>query len=245
MISVETSNPVISNFRGDRKKRKSTTPSKGDVRRSDRRSNRRAKRNAPKLKRVRRKSGKTSFVMKLIKLAPAGKQKFSGTNGLTPLIPISIPTEYTKTFADGITIIIQAVDVIVHASGVFDKNDIAKALGIAKETLTQEMIDKFLVYIAPVSVDSNVATETNRSASSDVAIEVPATNVVETLNGTFLATDTQPDDEPPKDVAVEDSLKQNPLKKNEKLILWGGVALVVLIIGVIIFRKMKKSQTNV
>ena len=182
--------------------------------------------------------------MKLIKLVPVQKkQKFSGVDSTITAIASPV-TEYSKTFADGTTITIPASDVIVHASGVFDKSDIARAFGVAKETLTPEMIDKYLVYIAPAPANSDTATETTKSATTDVAIEVPADKVTETPDGTFLTTDTQDPNAPVIDVAIEQKQEQAPLKKYEKIILWGGVALVVIIAGVIIYRKMSKGGSK-
>lgn len=151
-------------------------------------------------------------------------------------------TDYQKTFQDGSTITIPASDVIVNSSGVFDKSDIAKAMGVTKEQVTPAIVDKALVYIAPVSATSDVATETQKSATSDVAIEIPTDKVVETPEGTFLSTDTQSETEPIQDIAIEQKQEQAPLKKYEKIILWGGVAVVVLIIGVVAYRKFSKGK---
>jgi hypothetical protein len=254
MISVETINPVYSNADGQPKSRKVKAGSKNDPRmgvsekqqtRDLKRANRKAKRNAPKLKRIRRKNGKNAFVMRLIKLVPVQKkQRFSGVDNSTLTAVIPSATEYTKTFADGTSVVIPATDVIVNTAGVFDKNDIAKAFGVAKETLTPEMIDKYLVYIAPTNANSDTATETTKSATSDVAIEIADANVVTTDEGTFLALDTQDKDEATKDVAEEDKAKQQPLKKYEKAILYGGIAVVVIIAGVIIYRKMSKGAVK-
>ena len=237
MISVETTNPVYSNADGQPKSKKVRAGSKNDFRpdamtnRERRVQGRKAKRNAPKLKRIRRKNGKNAFVMRLIKLVPVQKkQRFSGVDStLTAVIPAS--TEYTKTFPDGTSLVIPATDVIVHTAGVFDKSDIAKAFGVTKETLTPEMIDKYLVYIAPAPANSDTATETTKS-------------VVTTEDGTFLASDTQGKDEPTKDVAEEQKQEQKPLKKYEKAILYGGIAVVVIIAGVIIYRKMSKGASQ-
>jgi hypothetical protein len=251
MISVETTNPVYSNANGVPKATKVRAGSRKDPRkaisekqqaRDLKKANRKAKRNAPKLKKVRRKSGKTSFVMKLIKLVPIQKmQKFSG--GDSTITAVASPvTEYKKTFADGTSITIPASDVIVNTAGVFDKGDIARAFGVSKESLTPQMIDNYLVYIAPAPANSDVATETQKSATSDVAIEIPNDKVVETPDGTFLATDTQEDSEPTKDIAVEQKQEQAPLKKYEKVILWGGIGVIVLIIGVVAYRNFSKAK---
>jgi hypothetical protein len=254
MISVETINPVYSSAEGrikTKKIRSGSSPLGKTLEDTKKRqakdlriANRKAKRNAPKLKRIRRKNGRNAFVMRLIKLVPIQKtQKFSG--GDSTITAIASPvTEYEKKFADGTTIKIPATDVIVNTAGVFDKNDIARAFGISKEALTQQMIDNYLVYIAPASANSDTATETTKSASSDVAIEVPDDKLVTTEEGTFLATDTQGQDETLKDVAQEQKAEQQPLKKYEKVILWGGIALVVVIAGVIIYRKMNKGGSK-
>jgi hypothetical protein len=246
MISVETINPVYSSAEGKVKSggKKAKVSTTELTKREMRVSQRKAKRNAPKLKRIRRKNGRNAFVMRLIKLVPIQKtQKFSG--GDSTITAIASPvTEYEKKFADGTTIKIPATDVIVNTAGVFDKNDIARAFGVTKEALTQQMIDNYLVYIVPAPANSDTATETNKSASSDVAIEVPEDKLVTTDEGTFLATDTQGKDETPKDVAEEQKAEQQPLKKYEKVILWGGIALVVIIAGVIIYRKMNKGGSK-
>ena len=243
MISVETINPVYSSAEGKVKSggRKAKVSTSEPTKRELRVAKRKAKRNAPKLKRIRRKNGKNAFVMRLIKLVPVQKSaKFSGVDSTITAIASPV-TEYEKKFADGTTIKIPASDVIVNTAGVFDKSDIARAFGVTKETLTPEMIDKYLVYIAPAPANSDTATETNKSATSDVAIEVPADKVVETPEGTFLASDTQDPNEPAKDIAVEQKQEQAPLKKYEKVILWGGIALVVIIAGVIVYRKMSNK----
>ena len=82
MIQVETTAPVYSNF-GKKKVSPTSvtgTPTKKETRqlnRDTRQMERKAKRNAPKLKRVKRKNGSSALVMKLIKLVPVKKQKFS------------------------------------------------------------------------------------------------------------------------------------------------------------------------
>ena len=303
MISVDTINPVYSSADGKVKSggRRSKVTTTEPTKREMRVSQRKAKRNAPKLKRIRRKNGRNAFVMRLIKLVPVGKQRFSGVDGSSSkpellafqqyvinvkgdktilgkggstgfgddgvwgaksklawdkygkeydLSKVSTPSptatanDFTKTFPDGTTIVIPASDVINHSTGVFDKNDIAKALNVPKETLTPDMIEKYLVYITPAPANSDTATETNKSVTSDVAIEIPDANVVTTDDGTFLAKDTQGKDEPIVDVAVEQKQNQSPLKKYEKAILYGGIALVVIIAGVIIYRKMSKGANK-
>lgn len=245
MINVETSAPVYSNF--GKKKANPTlvtgTPTKQDTRqlnRQTRQLNRKAKRNAPKLKRVKRKNGTSAMVMKLIKLIPVKKQKFSGVDAvLTAVIPTS--TEYTKTFEDGTTIIIPATDVIVNTAGVFDKSDIARAFGVTKETLTPEMIDKYLVYLVPTPTNATTTTETDKSATADVSIVIDPTKVVTTPDGEFLATDVQDPNAPVVDVAQEQKAEQKPLVKWEKYLLWGGIGVGVLIIGYIIYKKSSKK----
>lgn len=260
MINVETTNPVYSSADGKINRKRKTPVGNGlnlkvaspdgkggfrdATKRETRKFNRKAKRNAPKLKRVKRKNGATALVMKLIKLMPKQKkQKFSGVDAvLTAVVPVS--TEYTKTFEDGTTITIPATDVIVNTAGVFDKSDIARAFGVTKETLTPEMIDKYLVYLVPTPTNATTTTETDKSATADVSIVIDPNKVVETPEGTFLATDTQDETETEKDVAVEQKKEQAPLKKYEKIILWGGIGLVVLIAGVIIYRKMSKGGSK-
>jgi len=243
MLQVETTAPVYSNF-GKKKVNPSSvipsgTPTKQETRqldRQNRRTDRKAKRNAPKLKRVKRKNGSSALVMKLIKLVPVRKQKFSGADAvLTAIIPTS--TEYTKTFEDGTTIIIPASDVIVNTAGVFDKSDIARAFGVTKETLTPEMIDKYLVYLVPTPSNATTTTETDKSPTADVSIVIDPTKVVVTPEGEFLKTDVQDPNAPVVNVADEQKAEQKPLVKWEKYLLWGGIGVGVLIIGYIIYKK--------
>lgn len=243
MIQVETTAPVYSNF-GKKKANPSSvmpvgTTTKKETRqlnRDTRQMERKAKRNAPKLKRVKRKNGSSALVMKLIKLVPVKKQKFSGGNGvLTAIVPTT--TEYTKTFEDGTTITIPASDVIVNTAGVFDKSDIARAFGVAKETLTPEMIDKYLVYLVPTPTNATTTTETDKSATADVSIVIDPTKVVVTPEGEFLKTDVQDPNAPIVNVADEQKADQKPLVKWEKYLLWGGIGVGVLIIGYIIYKK--------
>lgn len=252
MISVETINPVYSSAEGKVKSggRASKVSTSEPTKREMRVAQRKAKRNAPKLKRVRRKNGRNAFVMRLIKLVPVQKkQKFSGVDSTSTITAIASPvTEYEKKFPDGTTIKIPATDVIVNTAGVFDKNDIARAFGVTKEALTQQMIDNYLVYIVPAPANSTTATEGNKSPENDVAVEVPEGNLVTTDEGTFLATDTLDKGEPDKDLAKEQKEQLDnekpPLKKYEKVILWGGIALVVIIAGVIVYRKMSASGSK-
>jgi hypothetical protein len=306
MIQVETSAPVYSNF-GKKKVNPSSvvpkgTPTKQETRqlnRETRRTDRKAKRNAPKLKRVKRKNGSSALVMKLIKLVPNRKQKFSGVDGSTPkadliafqqyvintkgdktilgkggstgfgddgvygaksklawdkygneyttskgvpltptpVVTTQTATDYTKTFEDGTTIVIPASDVIVNSAGVFDKSDIARAFGVTKESLTPEMIDKYLVYIVPTSSGATTTTETDKSATADVSIVIDPTKVVTTADGEFLKTDVQDPNAPVVNVADEQKAEQKPLVKWEKYLLWGGIGVGVLIIGYIIYKK--------
>jgi|688.fasta_scaffold356853_1 hypothetical protein len=312
MIQVETSAPVYSNF-GKKKVNPSSvvpkgTPTKQETRqlnRETRRTDRKAKRNAPKLKRVKRKNGATALVMKLIKLIPNRKQKFSGVDGstpkadlitfqryvintkgdktilgkggstgfgddgvygaksklawdkygneyttskglpLTPTPTATTPTptgaDYTKTFEDGTTLVIPAQDVIVNTAGVFDKSDIARALGVPKESLTPAMIEKYLVYVVPTTSGATTTTETDKSATADVSIVIDPTKVVSTPEGDFLATDVQDPNAPVIDVAQEQKAEQKPLVKWEKYLLWGGIGIGVLIIGYIIYKKTSKK----
>lgn len=233
MIDVETTAPVYSMASGkptrsDRKQSRSEA-------RATRRSNRKAKRNARKLKRVKLRNGRTAVVYVLSRLRPVKK---SGADE-------SLTMEYVKTYPDGTTGVVKAEDVVKTTDGKFyDRNEIAKAFGVEKTAVTQQMIDRFIIPVAPTSDATTTTTEVPKSENSDGAVVVPDTKVVTDANGDqFLADDTKAEGDllASDDVKEDDQKAQGGMSKRQKYILWGGIGLVALIIGVVVYRKMSKK----
>ena len=181
MISVQTDLPVYSNARGSRRKEeRKVNPRKQE--RQLARSQRKAKRNAKRLVRLTRRNGKKVFVYPLTKLQPISK--FSNGNGqttLTPIVPAS--TEYLKTFPDGTTVNVPADRVIVHSTGVYDKNDIAKIFNVDPSVLNQTMIDAYIVGMPPASQNATTTNEADKNPNNPAGLIVPDDKVVMDENG--------------------------------------------------------------
>ncbi len=238
MISVQTDLPVYSNARGSRKKEeKKVTPRKQE--RQLARSQRKAKRNAKRLVRVTRKNGKKVFVYPLTKLRPISK--FSGTDGqttLTPIVPAS--SEYLKTFPDGTTVNVPASRVIVHSTGVYDKNDIAKIFNVDPSALNQTMIDAYIVGMPPASQNSTSTNEVDKNnPNNETGLIVDEKKVVMDENGNpYVDNEVLKEGEPDKDVKDEDKPK---MSNTQKYLLIGGA---VLVGGLLIYYFMNKGKSG-
>lgn len=233
MIDVETTAPVYSNAggkttRADRKKSRSEA-------RATRKSNRKAKRNAKKLKRVKLRNGKTASVYVLSRLRPVKK---SGADE-------SLSVQYVRTYPDQTTAVIKAEDVVKTTDGKFyDKNEVAKAFGVEKTAVTQQMIDRYIIPVAPTSDATTTTNEVPKSENSESGVVVDESKVVTDENGDqFLATDTKAEGDllASDDVKEDDKKAQGGMTKTQKYILWGGIGVVAIILGVVIYRKMSNK----
>ena len=130
-----------------------------------------------------------------------------------------------KTNPDGTKQEIPAKDILSTPQGDFDKKEVSKATGIPEEQITPLVFKKASV-ITP---------------SGEVKVIVPDSNVATDNQGVpYIADDLQLENEQTKDVAKEEVDSRKPLKKYEKIILYGGIALVVIIGGIIAYKKFKK-----
>ena len=125
----------------------------------------------------------------------------------------------------------------------YDKNEIAKAFGVDKTAVTQQMIDRYIIPVAPTSENTTTTNEVPKSETSDNAVVIDDTKIVTDENGNqFLKDDTKAEGEGGSDdVKVDDKKAQGGMSKTQKIILWGGIGLVVVIIGVVVYRKMSSK----
>lgn len=244
MITVEsTANPVYSDASG-RSRRKPTTDKKQE--RQDARSTRRANRKAKRLKRVKLRSGKTANVYVLTKLSPK-KTGFDGEFSYADDVSVlSQSQDFVKTNPDGTTTIIKKEDVVKSSTGAFyDKNEVAKVYGVDKATVTQPMIDRITVAVAPTGENPNT-TEQQKTTESDLAIVVEDKNITLDANGQpVLKVDAVEGGdnmtEEQKAKLAQEQADADKKKRMRKIIIWGGVAVVAVVIGVVVFRKMRQS----
>jgi hypothetical protein len=228
MITVETINPVYSNAEGDKTKktlkdRFSDRKKEFDSNQSDRIANRGKNRTDRKLNREIKRTArkKKRNARKLEKINTPQGEKF-----LFKLIPLKKNgTQAEKTNPDGTKQEIPAKDIVSTPQGDFDKKEVAKASGLPEEQITPLTFKKVSV-LAP---------------TGEVKIAVPTALVGQDNNGdSYLNVELQDENEKEKDVVKEEMDSRNPLKKYEKIILWGGIALVVIIGGIIAYKKFKK-----
>jgi hypothetical protein len=213
MIQVETDAPVFSNAIGDKIKSKVKSTFKSDpakkesrvAKREERRSKRKAKRNATKLRRLNTPKG-SKFTFKLKKVNKQG-------------------TKRTKRNNNGTIVVLNESDIVSTPKGDFDKIEVAKALNVAPEKVTPELVAQ------------NQVVEAN----GDVSIIVPDTIVGQDNQGdSYLAEDLQDENSPPEDV-VKDDEKKRGLSTTEKVLLFGGIGVAVLTIGIILYRKFSNK----
>lgn len=235
MITVETINPVYSNAEGDKTKKtlkdrlaeskanyQKNKPERENIqnqKESERKKNRQERMDNRSIRRSARKKKRNARKLERIN-TPQG-EKF-----LFKLIPLKKNgTKAEKTNPDGTKQEIPAKDIVSTPQGDFDKKEVAKASGLPEEQITPLTLKKVSV-IAP---------------TGEVKIAVPTALVGQDNNGdSYLNVELQDENEKEKDVVKEEMDSRNPLKKYEKIILWGGIALVVIIGGIIAYKKFKK-----
>jgi hypothetical protein len=236
MITVESSaNPVYSNAKGSDKRKA----------RQEVRSTRRANRKAKRLKRVRLRSGKTANVYVLTKLAPR-KSGFDGEFSYADDVSVlSQSQDFIKTNPDGTTTTIKKEDVVKSSTGAFyDKNEVAKVYGVDKATVTQQMIDRITVAVAPTGDNTNT-TEQQKTTDSDLAIVVEDTKITLDANGQPIlkvdagdGADNMTEEQKAK--LAKEQAEADKKKRMQKIFIWGGVAVVAIIVGVVVYKRMSK-----
>lgn len=232
MIDVETTAPVYSNAGG---KEKRNTRQEA---RTTKRTNRKSKRNAKRLKRVKLRNGKSAMIYVLSRLRPVKK---SGADE-------SLSIQYVKTYPDMTTAVISAEDVVKTADGKFyDKNEVAKAFGVEKTAVTQQMIDRFIVPVA-ITTDGAETKEVDKTdKSADAGVIIPEEKVVLDEDGNpYVGEDLKVEGDllGSDDVKEDDKKKQSGMTKTQKIVLGVGIGIVVLTIVVVVYRNMSKGKSS-
>jgi hypothetical protein len=236
MIQVETERPVYSNAsgklkekiksisgnikekRGERKElRKSSVNrqeriAKRDSRKSTRIENRAIRKANRKAKRNARKLER--------KNTPKG-EKF--TFKLSKIFKKDKKSE--KKNQDGSVSVVPEKSIVTTPTGSYDKIEVSKATGVTPEQVTPEFIAK-----------NSVTTP-----SGEVSVIVPDSLVGQDSQGdTYLAEDLQDENEKQKDVNDDDNKKRG-LSTTQKVLLFGGIGVAVIVVGVILYRKLSNK----
>lgn len=196
------------------------------------RTSRKAKLNATKLQLLKRfsKDGKPLFIYRLKKVFKEGGK-------------------HKKKMPDGTIVDVAPQNVIETPQGTYDASEIAKVMGssVAQVQANPQSIAQQLV---PVETSTKTADEVvpqpQPTPTTEPAIVVPASNITQTPEGYYATPETQTPDEAPIDVKEDEGKAQGkkPLSKTEKILLWGGIGLVVAIIGFVVVRKvMSRGKT--
>jgi len=231
-----------SEIKSIKEKVKSGELSRQEARKLKRKS-RKVKRGAVKLQLTKRftKDGKPLFIYRL-------KKVFKTIDG-----------KLKKKLADGTEVEVKATDVVTTPQGTYDANDIAKASGVSTAEVKSNpaVLESVTTTVTPNSSNSEIATETSSSSSSaDLAVEVPSTNVYNETSGQedgldystgdalYLKSDTEATTStesttPDATAATTDATTDKKLKTWEKVLLFGGVALVL---GLVTFAIVKRKK---
>jgi hypothetical protein len=213
------------------------------------RKTRKAKAGAIKLQLTKRftKDGKPLFVYRL-------KKVFKDIDGV-----------FKKILPDGRKVKVKKEDIVTTAQGTYDANDISKASGVSVQEIKSNpsTVDSVTTTVTQSSSGSEIATETTNSASADLAVEVPTENVVNTTTGevggdvsyqtgddvfieeeTLPATNTETTDttDTTDTTGTTDSTEttKTPMKTWEKVLLFGGIAVVLGLVTFAIVKAKKK-----
>jgi hypothetical protein len=135
---------------------------------------------------------------------------------------LSQSQDFVKTNPDGTTTIVKKEDVVKSSTGAFyDKNEVAKVYMVDKATVTQPMIDRITVAVAPTGDNINT-TEQQKTTDSDLAIVVEDKNITLDENGQPVlkidasqGADTMTDEQKAI-VAKYDTNKDGKLDKEER-----------------------------
>lgn len=234
-----------SELKSIREKAKSGEITKKESRQLKRKA-RKVKRGAIKLQLTKRftKDGKPLFIYRL-------KKVFKTRDG-----------KLKKKLSDGSEVEVKPTDVINTPQGTYDANDIAKASGVNVEEVKSNpsLVSSVTMAVTPSSSTSETATETSKSTTtSDLAVQVPTENLVNTTTGeegeevsyqtgdnVFLEKDTLPatnteTTETTDTTGTTESAEttKTPMKTWEKVLLFGGIAVVL---GLVTFAIVKKKK---
>jgi hypothetical protein len=187
------------------------------------RADRKAKRNSKRIVLFKKKDGSERFFFPLTKLKFGKKKYKDGTENSVPekdQVKVTTPTGETATV---------------------DKKEVAKAMGVDPNTITQADVQKAVTVIPPTVVqEQGVNTEVNQAPTEPViSIEVPEQNVSATADGElYVASDVQDIKEETKDVKEE----EKGLTKTQKIVLWSAVGVATLLIGYVIYKQVIKNK---
>lgn len=249
MINVETDNPVYSNADGKAfKKLKDMLPKgKTDAQKATAKGERAIKKGERDVKQSGRKADRE--VKKADRKAKRAKKNGSPLTKLKEKFLKKIKEIKTnregkkvKTQPDGTETVVAPKNIVVTPQGEYDKVEIGRALNVPPEQVTSALIAQRSVATAPTTTAIASATIIPASPSADLAIVVQPSLVENDSAGMpYLSVDLQSVDEPLMDVAKEESGKRK-LSKTEKIVLWAGVGLVVIIVGYLGYKKFTSKK---
>jgi hypothetical protein len=225
---------------------KSGTLSRQEARKLKKKS-RKAKAGAIKLQLTKRftKDGKPLFIYRL-------KKVFKDIDGT-----------FKKILPNGKKVKVKKEDIVSTPQGTYDATDIAKASGKSVEEIksSPSAISEVTTAVSPSSSSTEIATETSKSSStSDLAVEVPTEKIVNTTTGQegqevsyqtsdelYLEEETLPatnTDSTETTGATENTdateTTKTKMKTWEKVLLFGGVAVVLGLVTFAIVKAKKK-----
>jgi hypothetical protein len=199
---------------------------------TQKKSRRKAKRNAVKLQLLKRftRDGKPLFVYRLKEVIEDRQTK-----------------KLQKRMPDGKTVEVPRENVVQTPQGMYDLSEIAKAMNVSVDQLktAQAQLIDILIPLASSSKGQTEAVNVPKSdTTADLAVSVPESNMTDLGGGEYFLTNETFDGDmfdassPVPDVADDE---KPPLKGWEKGLLWGGIAVVAIVLGVIIYRKVKSN----
>jgi hypothetical protein len=229
---------TVKNILNDRTTANQTRRDNRATKRTDRQVNRSSRKEARFTRRQDRKAKRNSKKLALIKVQ--GKEKY--------FFPLSRVRLGKKTYKDGTTAEVKTADQITITTptgevATFDKNEIAKAMGISANAVTQESLRLFLYPIPKqVTDEQGINKELGGDTKEQVYSVPPPEDKIETANDgeLYLSQDVQDTSETEKDVKDE----EKGLTKTQKIVLWSAVGVATLLIGYVIYKSVTKSQSS-
>jgi hypothetical protein len=219
---------------------RTTAKTKGRTRSNERREARQLARSERKEARFQRNKDRKfkRNAKKLVLIKTQGRENY--------LFPISRVRLGKKKYKDGTEGTVAEKDQLkVNAPNgevaTVDKKEVAKAMGVNPNTVTQADVQRMITVI-PRSVvqQQGVNAEVNQTANEPVfAVNVPENNVETAFNGElYVTSDLQNTNETEKDVKEE----EKGLTKTQKIVLWSAVGVATLLIGYVIYKSVAKSK---
>lgn len=232
MIQVETDRPVYSNASGTLKEKLKSIS--GNLKQKRMGINKDGGVNIDREERLKKRSDRTKTRKENRAERKAKRNAKRLTKKKTPLgerftLALSKITKKgsksEKKNPDGTNSEVPQKDIVTTPKGSFDKVEVAKATGVTPEQVTPQFIEK-----------NSVTTP-----SGEVSIIVPDKLVGQDDGGNpYLAEDLQDANETQKDVVKEDDKKRG-MSTTSKVLLFGGIGVAVLVVGVILYRKFSNK----